>query len=927
MRIKGYLSRLTNEQPTLVTMRRVIGCLGVAILCMTVAVAVAVAQDPAAPAPARESMSIPAGYSAHHSIDIGGRLTDQVGSGQMYDTMVNLKSGPRVQGETLELHALPGKAKLPVDDMTIFGSGFGGDPLDVIRLNATKGKLYEFSGLFRRDRQYFDYDLLGNVNIPYGYSIPISGSATPYAWPQQNSSPFMFNTVRRMTDTNLTLLPLSTITFRFAYSKNIFQGPSTTPSGNSVAGSALLLEEYQRNSTDDFTGAVDWKPVKDTKLTFEEQVDHYKGDSFFSMAPQYFTAQESDGTKVALLTSYASYVPYGYTSAGAFAPNGSYTTKTVNGVVLNTITAGVCGLPTTTGTGGPATTSSALAAGTILYANPNGGLPIIDPACNVVSSYVRNQPTREIFPTEIFRLQSTSIKNIAMNGNFRYTSANMNMPNYYEDFNGLDTKAPTDSQNATTGALTVTSPGGGLRSIAYNAYANAKRETVAVEYGVVWRATKTVALEDQFTYSNVHQPGNAEFTGETAVTTSIAAGQDTINSTGLTTLTAGGSTCVASSPLVSCSSPFTGGAGIGALMADYFGQKLTTNNATVTWDAGARSTFSLTYHYSTHLIGEGDPHSAPLSQTCLYSSDPACGTVTINENGGILTAALHPANNWDLNGSIEMIYDDNVFTPVAPRETQHYRVHTIYRPKTWATISGAFNDRERHNNTNNTGTASAEGPLGHVDHSRVFSVGAELNPNEHYGLDLNYSYSDVYASTNTCYFAEATLMPGGTVAPAPSTTTGTACPGGAAGEMGPVKDFQDAPTQFLSAAVMLSPNTKMNSNIGYRTSDVNGSRFFNDARDVNGTLVSNFQTPFVNVAWTVHPAVIVKGEYDYYDYGEGGRSGAQWCNTSATATAATPVLCSTLPNTSMYAGSPIYGFTAPRNFHANNLTLGIHYEF
>jgi len=24
---------------------------------------------------------------------------------------------------------------------------------------------------------------------------------------------------------------------------------------------------------------------------------------------------------------------------------------------------------------------------------------------------------------------------------------------------------------------------------------------------------------------------------------------------------------------------------------------------------------------------------------------------------------------------------------------------------------------------------------------------------------------------------------------------------------------------------------------------------------------------------------------------------------------------------------PAYGFTAPRNFHANNVTAGVHYEF
>jgi len=29
----------------------------------------------------------------------------------------------------------------------------------------------------------------------------------------------------------------------------------------------------------------------------------------------------------------------------------------------------------------------------------------------------------------------------------------------------------------------------------------------------------------------------------------------------------------------------------------------------------------------------------------------------------------------------------------------------------------------------------------------------------------------------------------------------------------------------------------------------------------------------------------------------------------------------------MYSATPVYGFTAPRNFHANNVVLGVHYEF
>ena len=119
-----------------------------------------------------------------------------------------------------------------------------------------------------------------------------------------------------MTDTNLTLLPLSNVTFHAEYSQDIFQGPSLAPSGYSVGGQEIILENFQRNSTDDFTAAVDWKPVRNTKLTFEEQIDHYKNNSYFTLAPQFLTVQESDGTKAQLLASYTSFLPYGYNSSG-----------------------------------------------------------------------------------------------------------------------------------------------------------------------------------------------------------------------------------------------------------------------------------------------------------------------------------------------------------------------------------------------------------------------------------------------------------------------------------------------------------------------------------------------------------------------------------------------------------------------------------
>ncbi len=173
--------------------------------------------------------------------------------------------------------------------------------------------------MFRRDRQYFDYDLLGNPGIPSGYSIPIGPSTAPtgsYAWPQVNA--IAVHVQHRaphdghQPDTAAAVdgdVPLR------IFAEHL-PGAEPDPERQSVAGQEVLLQEFQRNSTDDFTAAVDWKPVQGTKLTFEEQIDHYKGDSYFTMAPQFLNVQEADGTKVALLDSYQRFLPYGYSTHG-----------------------------------------------------------------------------------------------------------------------------------------------------------------------------------------------------------------------------------------------------------------------------------------------------------------------------------------------------------------------------------------------------------------------------------------------------------------------------------------------------------------------------------------------------------------------------------------------------------------------------------
>ena len=177
----GWFSRLSNQhqQPSPARIQRIAGGIGVAILLMTGS---AVAQNPTpdAPLPTPEAqIAAPQGYDIHQSVDMGGHIVGLTGSGAMYDTLVNIQSGPRVLGETFEMRALPENKHTLIDSLSAFGTGFGGDPNSFSKLSFYKGNIYEFSGTFRRDRQYFDYDLLGNPNIPSGQSIPVTGSTTP----------------------------------------------------------------------------------------------------------------------------------------------------------------------------------------------------------------------------------------------------------------------------------------------------------------------------------------------------------------------------------------------------------------------------------------------------------------------------------------------------------------------------------------------------------------------------------------------------------------------------------------------------------------------------------------------------------------------------------------------------------------------------
>ncbi len=137
----------------------------------------------------------------------------------------------------------------------------------------------------------------------------------------------MFNTVRRMSDGNLTLMPLATFSLRLGYNHSTMEGPTLSPSYTPMGMKYnALLNKYQRNGSDDYLGGIDWKPTTKTKITFESQANHYKMDTFFTLDPNGFYLQESDGTPV-YLGNYTALVPYPFNTVTSTTPPACTTTS------------------------------------------------------------------------------------------------------------------------------------------------------------------------------------------------------------------------------------------------------------------------------------------------------------------------------------------------------------------------------------------------------------------------------------------------------------------------------------------------------------------------------------------------------------------------------------------------------------------------
>ncbi|HEX8926540.1 MAG TPA: hypothetical protein VF786_12150, partial [Terriglobales bacterium] len=74
-----------------------------------------------------ENGSTMAGYTVQQSIELGGRIEELNGSGGMYNTLVNLHSGPRLFEQQLIIRPMANTKGL-FDTLYLNSFGWGGDP-------------------------------------------------------------------------------------------------------------------------------------------------------------------------------------------------------------------------------------------------------------------------------------------------------------------------------------------------------------------------------------------------------------------------------------------------------------------------------------------------------------------------------------------------------------------------------------------------------------------------------------------------------------------------------------------------------------------------------------------------------------------------------------------------------------------------------
>jgi hypothetical protein len=774
-------------------------------------------------------------YNVQQSIEAGYRTSWINGNSDTYDTFVNLGPGLRLFDYTLNMRSLDHNGFL-FDNLNFSNFGYGGDPNDVTRLRLDKNKWYDFHVLFRRDKNFWDYNLLANPLNP-STSTPSVGIAT---------SPHSLDLVRRTQDYNLTLLPQSRVHLRLGFSHDRDEGPGFfTTDGGTIP----QINETYSNTTNSYRTGVDFKLLPKTTISYDQFLSYYKQDNVVTDNPQNSGYELANGTPVD------------------------------PGIIWST--------------NGPV---EILPCAAPIVTAPN----IFNPNCNGYLSYTQAGRPRNFMPTERLGFQSNYFKNFETSGSLGYSTANNSVPDFNEIVNdyvtrsgsrGSTTGGPADAKRASvnanwSGLYSVTGRFRILDSFRYDNWRipglwdTAETNIFGQNEPAGSALVGLAAPQALFTSATFLSVCPFPYTAVTCPSHSASSSADIVN--GPTSSFLGQNIR---------SNTFELQYDINKRLTAHIGYEYT--NRTIA-DFSATFFSAETYfpggtggpapfYFAARgacaqpILSPGPPPVlGPVPAACTETVDPATGQLIsltfsgpaagndtsrnltgISENTLLAGFTARPMDTLRITGDFQFGYNDYSFTRISPRQVQSYKIHANYKPRAWINLDGAL---DIHENRDNVSTVND------LEHGRVYSFVATLMPKSKMFYDLGYTYTDIYTQAQICYYQNANGPPPTTQCPASLGYSPAAMSG-----LGSYSSNQ----HFVYGDITWKNAKRVTTSIGYAATFVGGNTLAIDPLQVPGTLAFNYQKPYASAIFDLYKGLSYRMTWNYYGYnGKGQASNA-----------------------------------------------------
>lgn len=775
-------------------------------------------------------------YNVKQTFEIGYRWENITGNRATYNTFVNLNPGPRLFEHSLELRSLNHQGML-FDNFSLYSTGYGGDPNNLTRLRIYKNKWYNLNATFRRDRNFWDYRLLGNPLNPNTYVSTVPAGTPFFNIP---FSPHRMEITRRMSDFNVVVAPQSAIRLRLGASHNVSGGPSLTTFHE---GTDVFLVQNWANTLNSYQIGVDFKLLPKTNISFDQFFHFFKGDTTYTdpIANQLVLGHSALPRPIFRLSS------------GQLVDIGA---------IFNFNASSPCSSTTTTPFITNATTT-----------------PLTMRAdCNAYLSYTRGGNIRTSYPTSQVSFQTSYFKNLDMSGRISYSNATMKV---------VGSNSLTGYQGAVSfnggyelmqGLVTRTTQ----RQFSISGPVDGQRYNLTGDYALTWYATSKLRFTNVFRYDRFRIPGNYDMLELSLYPVNPAAPAPAVSlldtTAGFVRGTAPPATCLTITgvgcPRHSSSSP----ADIASeLFRNYIKQRTVSNQFEVAYDFARQFGGQIGYRIRHRRIDEGasesinsvffptlpnrggcTPGTAAAGFTATNLPDLSCRLVggssdsfgeSILEHAGLMGLWFRPNDQWRVTYDMELLYADASFTRISPRHRQRYKLRVNYKPADWATVSVHANILEQRNNVDQ---------IFHTQHNRTAAFAVTLMK-EKWSLDFGYDFNDISSRTNICFTLTTVPLPTGS-GPCPISTP--------AATTFAISTY-DNRLDFAYFNFMWKPIKRLTTKLGYNITSTSGDTLILGPLNApRGTLAYNWHTPYAGVDIELQKHVTLKSGWNYYGYNE-----------------------------------------------------------